>query len=287
MLSDYLNLTKPRISLLFAITGLTALMAEGSLVGHLFRMVIIVLAIFLVGGSANAFNQYFERDIDKTMSRTSARRPLPQGKITPLNALIFSIVMGIIGTLFLLYFGGFLSAVFGLGTILFYSFFYTLWLKPRTPYNIVIGGIAGAMGPFIGWAAATGSVSWVPFLMFLIIFFWTPPHFWALALYHKEDYDKVSLPMLPNIAGDEVTRQQILYYSWTLIPLSLSLYLIGTFQWFYGVVALILSLWFVRKALSVYQKKNVKVYRGLFLYSIMYLMLLFISMIIDTCVFKT
>lgn len=278
----YLNLTKPRISLLFAMTALVSLLVEKSLSSDPLRLWGIVLATFLVGGSANAFNQYFERDIDKLMERTAQRRPLPQGKISPFSALLFSIVIGVLGTMLLLFWGGKLSALLGLGTILFYSFFYTLWLKPRTPYNIVIGGVAGAMGPLIGWAGATGSIGWIPFLMFLIIFFWTPPHFWALALYCKEDYRKVSLPMLPLVAGDEVTRRQIFYYSLVLIPLSLSLFFMDVFQWFYGITAFMLSSYFVWKAFQVYTKKTVRVYSQLFHYSIAYLMFLFVVMMIDT-----
>jgi len=280
----YLSLTKPRISMLFAITALAALLVEGSLLGDPITMWTLVVAIFLVGGSANSFNQYFERDIDKQMGRTAKKRPLPSGKLTPRQALVFTLVIGIIGLVLLYAFGGWLSAAMGLGTILFYSFFYTLWLKPRTPYNIVIGGIAGAMGPLIAWAAVTGTIGWIPFLMFLIIFFWTPPHFWALALYHKDDYKRVSLPMLPLVVGDEITRKQIFCYSLTLVPLSLSLYFIDAFQWLYGLSALLLSLYFVWKAYGVLTIKTVKAYKTLFHYSIAYMMFLFLIMIIDTLV---
>src|SRR3990167_3130649 len=204
----YLELTKPRISLLFATTGLAALVLEGSLSTSW----ILVLAIFLVGGSANSFNQYFERHIDSQMERTAQKRPLPLKKMSPLSALSFSIGIGVIGLGMLFQWGSLLASLLGLFTILFYSFFYTLWLKPRTPYNIVIGGAAGAMGPLIAWAAVTGTLSWIPLAMFAIVFFWTPPHFWALALCCKEDYAKVALPMLPIVAGEEATRKQIFYY---------------------------------------------------------------------------
>jgi len=281
---NYLKLTKPRISLLFAITGLTALLVEGSMSPGSLSFWLLVIAIYLVGGSANAFNQYFERDIDKLMGRTVNRRPLPQGLIRPVAALCFSIVIGIVGTTLLYVLGHPLAALMGLGTILFYSFFYTLWLKPRTPYNIVIGGAAGAMGPLIAWAAVTGTVGWIPFLMFMIIFIWTPPHFWALALYHKEDYARVSLPMLPLVAGDEATRRQILYYSIVLLPLSLSLLLFDVFQWIYGAAALTLGCYFGWRALKVYRVKTVVVYKQLFFYSISYLMFLFSAMIADVLI---
>ena len=281
----YLNLTKPRISLLFAITGLAALMVEGTLLQHLWRFWFVVLAIFMTGGSANAFNQYFERDIDSRMTRTAARRPLPQGEITPKNALRFSIVLGIVATLILLLAGGFLSASFALGTIIFYSFFYTLYLKPRTPYNIVIGGAAGAMGPLIAWGAAAGTVDWIPFLMFLIIFLWTPPHFWALALAHQEDYANVGLPMFPNVAGEEATRKQILYYSFSLIPLPVLFCVLSGLSSFFLFVCIVLSVLFVLGAYRLYRQKDLLFAKQLFGYSIFYLLALFLLVILDVSLF--
>ena len=278
----YLQLTKPRISLLFAITGLTAILMEGSLLARPFRMGVLILAIFLVGGAANAFNQYFERDIDKQMKRTASKRPLPQGVITPRAALIFSVSIGVVGTVALWIWGGGFAALLGLATILYYSFYYTLWLKPRTPYNIVIGGAAGAMGPLIGWAAASGKIGWVPFILFLIVFMWTPPHFWALALCCKEDYAKVSLPMLPIVAGEEVTRRQIVLYSLLLVPLTLSLYFFKVVGPFYLVAALILGGAFLVGGVQLYRKKTVKTYWAFFGFSIAYLLLLFIALMVDT-----
>jgi protoheme IX farnesyltransferase len=279
----YLNLTKPRISLLFAITGLTVLLMERNLISDPWRISLLVLAIFMTGGSANAFNQYFERDRDKLMVRTAKKRPLPQGLISPNSALIFSILLGVLGTFLLWYLGDPLAFLFGLGTIIFYSFYYTLYLKPRTPYNIVIGGVPGAMGPLIAYAAVKGSISWAPFIMFLIIFFWTPPHFWALALACKEDYAKVGLPMLPVVAGEETTRKQIVYYSFCLLPLSLSLYFIKAFGLFYLITSSALGVVFILGALQVYRKKENKTNWQFFAYSIAYLLLLFGAMMIDTC----
>ncbi len=278
----YLELTKPRISLLFAITGLAALVIEGSLSFGTWAPWIIVLALFLVGGSANSFNQYFEREIDARMERTAKKRPLPLQKISPLAALFFSIGIGAVGLGVLFYLGiTALAFLLGLFTILFYSFFYTLWLKPKTPYNIVIGGVAGAMGPLIAWSAITGTIGWEAFVMFLIIFIWTPPHFWALALYHKEDYQKVSLPMLPLVKGDEETRKQIFYYSLALVPLSLSLYLSKSLSLFYVLCALALGSVFVWFSFRLYREKTLPLARRLFGYSIAYLMLLFLTIIID------
>ncbi|MFO1519112.1 MAG: heme o synthase [bacterium] len=283
---DYLNLTKPRISMLFALTGFTVLLMERSVIQDPWRITLLVLAIFMTGGSANAFNQYFERDRDKLMARTAKKRPLPQGKISPESALVFSIVMGIAGTFLLWYLGNPLAFLFGLGTIVFYSFYYTLYLKPKTPYNIVIGGVPGAMGPLIASAAVSGGVGWAPFLMFLIIFFWTPPHFWALALACKDDYSKVGLPMLPVVAGEEVTRRQILWYSFTLLPLSLSLYFIKAFGMFYLVSSTVLGVFFILGAIQVYRKKNDRTNWQFFAYSIVYLLLLFGAMMVDTLVRK-
>jgi protoheme IX farnesyltransferase len=280
----YLNLTKPRISLLFAITGLTVLLMERNLIADPWRITLLVLAIFMTGGSANAFNQYFERDRDKLMVRTAKKRPLPQGIITPNSALVFSILLGVFGTFLLWYLGDPLAFLFGLGTIVFYSFYYTLYLKPRTPYNIVIGGVPGAMGPLIAYAAIKGGISLAPFLMFLIIFFWTPPHFWALALACKDDYAKVGLPMLPVVAGEEATRRQILYYSFALLPLSLSLYFIKAFGMVYLVTSTLLGILFIGGAILVYRKKDNKTNWQFFAYSIVYLLLLFGAMIADSLI---
>lgn len=277
----YLNLTKPRISLLFAFTGLTVLYMERTWIHQPIKMWLIALAIFLVGGSANALNQFFERDRDKLMSRTFKKRPLPQGLMTPAAALVFSIIIGCIGNFILWYWGGWLAFSLGVGTIAFYSFYYTLWLKPRTPYNIVIGGIAGATGPLIAWAAVSGTITWAPFILFLIVFMWTPPHFWALALCCKDDYAKVGLPMLPLVKGDEFTRKQIFLYSLTLLPISLSLYFTGYVGNLYLISASILGVLFIVGAIAVCKIKTIKVYWQFFAYSILYLLLLFSFLIAD------
>lgn len=281
--SAYLNLTKPRISFLFAFTGYTALVAEGTLSMKDYRFWLIVLAIFVVGGAANAFNQYFEREIDSQMARTAKKRSLPMGRLKPRDALAFAVVMSIAGNAMLYVWGGWLSAFWGVFTIAFYSFYYTLWLKPRTPYNIVIGGAAGATAPFIAWAAANQSVGWVPFIMFLIVFLWTPPHFWALALCCKEDYAKVSYPMYPNIYGDQSTRRQILWYSLSLIPVTVSLGLFG-FGPVYILSAAVLSFLFVLGAIRLIKFPSSKRYWQYFGYSIIYLFLLFALMIVDALI---
>lgn len=279
--SAYLNLTKPRISFLFAYTGFATLIFEKSLSIKSFQFWMIVFAIFIVGGGANAFNQYFEREVDSQMARTAKKRSLPRGVIKPRDALTFAIVMSLLGNVMLFIWGNWLACFWGIFTILFYSFYYTMWLKPRTPYNIVIGGAAGATGPFIAWAAASGQVHWVPFILFLIVFLWTPPHFWALALCCKEDYSKVSYPMYPNVYGDKSTRKQILLYSISLLPVTLSLVFFGS-GILYLASAFGLSLLFVLGAMRLIQLPSTKRYWQYFGYSIIYLFLLFTILIIDS-----
>ena len=276
-----LNLTKPRISLLFAVSGLAALVIEASTLHQPLHFWFITLAIFCVGGSANAFNQYFEREIDAQMERTAKKRPLPLSQLSPRVALAFAVLLGILGNFMLWRWGTALAVILGVLTILYYSFYYTLWLKPRTPYNIVIGGAAGATGPLIAWAAVTGHLALMPFLLFLLIFFWTPPHFWALALFYKDDYTKVGYPMLPNVAGDAATRKQILLYSFTLLPIALGMCIEPAIGWIYGLGASVLSITFLWLAYQLYRRADLKSARNLFAYSILYLMLLLLFLIAD------
>src|SRR3989338_655252 len=280
-MKHYLNLTKPRISFLFAFTGLTALVMEGNLGARSFQFWMIGLAIFLVGGSANSFNQFFEREVDARMARTAKKRPLPLGLVSPRGAFIFSVMIGLIGLGILCAYESFLAFGLGLATILFYSFYYTLWLKPRTPYNIVIGGAAGATGPLIAWACVSNQLWGIPLVMFLIIFFWTPPHFWSLALCCKEDYKEVGYPMLPLVKGVEETRKQILYYSYSLLPLSLSLYFLKGMGNIYLITSFILGFLFILGALKIRKNPTIKAYWQFFGYSIVYLFLLFTVMIVD------
>lgn len=279
---DYLTLTKPRISFLFALTGVAALMVDGRVFADLWIMPILGIAIFMVGGGANALNQFFEREVDKQMARTAKKRPLPQGKITATNALIFSIAISLAGLVLLFIWGNIWASLSGLGTIIFYSFYYTLWLKPKTPYNIVIGGAAGAMGPIIAWLAIAGSLSWEPIVMFALVFMWTPPHFWALALCCKDDYQRVSYPMLPLVKGDAFTRKQIVAYSLFLLPISIPLFWAENLGLFYLIVAVVLGVFFIWGAYQLSQIHQKRVYWRFFGYSIVYLFLLFISMMIDS-----
>lgn len=266
--------------LLVIFTGTASLALEGSLSDNPGKFLLVLLGLFLAGGSANALNQYFERDIDAKMSRTQKRRPLPLSQITPQAALSFSIAIGVAGVLVFALFFNWLTAALALGTILFYSLYYTLWLKPRTMQNIVIGGIAGAMAPIGAWTAATGQMAIAPVILFAIIFLWTPPHFWALAMVCKDDYEKVNLPMLPVIKGEKATLNYILIYTIIVVLFSFLLMAYGG-GIVYLVSAILLGGWFVWKAIDARRNPDHKKLRGLFGYSIVYLFALFLAVIID------
>jgi len=282
-LPELIQLMKPTIMLLVLLTGAAALVLEGSLIHRPLRFALVMLGLLLAGGCANALNQYFERDLDAQMGRTRRRRPLPKGTITPREALTFAITIGAGSVALFGFVFNWFAAAMAAFTIFFYSFYYTLWLKPRTHLNIVIGGAAGAMAPVIAWAAATGSMSWTPWILFLIIFLWTPPHFWALALCVKKDYQAVAIPMLPVIKGDAETRRQILVYTLWLVGISLAL-LAAKAGLLYLVFALGLGGLFLWKAFRVWRaKENTKAW-GLFKYSIIYLMTLFVAMMADKAV---
>jgi protoheme IX farnesyltransferase len=281
--SYYFQLTKPTIMLLVIITGATALFMEGSLLYQPGKFILVLIALYLTGGSANALNQYFERDIDSLMERTKTRRPLPLGRIQATNAFIFSVAIGIIGVLMFGIIFNWLTAALSLMTILFYSLFYTLYLKPNTKSNIVIGGIAGAMAPVGAWTAATGEFALAPWILFLIIFLWTPPHFWALAAFRTEDYKKSGLPMLPVVKGIDFTMKQILIYSIMLVATTLSLYWLYS-SWIYLLVALIAGSLFLKKSFRAKKEQTDKQFRGLFGYSILYLFALFFTIIIESSI---
>ena len=280
-ISYYFQLTKPTIMLLVIITGATALFMEGSLIGEPLKFLLVLIALYLTGGSANALNQYFERDIDSLMERTKNRRPLPLGRIQPTNAFIFSISIGIIGVLMFGLIFNWLTALLSLATILFYSLFYTLYLKPNTKNNIVIGGVAGAMAPVGAWTAATGEFALAPWILFMIIFLWTPPHFWALASFRTDDYKKSGLPMLPVVMGVDFTMKQILIYTVVLVAVTLSLYWVYS-SWIYLTVAIVAGFIFLKKSYNAKQDQSIKQLRGLFGYSILYLFALFFTIIIET-----
>jgi protoheme IX farnesyltransferase len=278
--NSYLQLTKPSIMLLVLAGGLTGVIMEGSLVGEPLKLSLFLLGLFLTGGCANALNQYFEREIDARMTRTCGRRPLPLKKLDPLAALVFSIAIGLAGILILALIFNLLTAFLATATILFYGLVYTLWLKPNTSLNIVIGGVAGAMAPVGAWTAATGQMALTPWLVFLIIFFWTPPHFWSLAIRFRDDYRTARLPMLPLVKGRESTLNQIYYYTLALFGISL-LPLTVNFGWFYLTAASVLGLIFIRKTYIARKSRDIVKIWSVFKYSIVYLFAIFAALIIN------
>ena len=277
--STYLRLTKPRIMLLVLVAAATALVFEGSLLYRPMKLLVFFVGIYLTGGAANALNQYFERQIDARMDRT-CRRPLPLGLISPTHALIFAVAIGLIGVILLGAVFNLLTAGLALATILFYSLVYTLWLKPRTPQNIVIGGAAGAMAPVGAWAAATGSTAVMPWVLFIIIFFWTPPHSWSLALRYKDEYGRAGLPMMPVTHGPERTLSWILLTTVATVGASM-LHLFAGGGWIYGISALALGSEFIRRAWLARETQDMYRIWGTFTYSIVYLFGLLGAMMAD------
>jgi protoheme IX farnesyltransferase len=274
---DFVQLMKPRVMSLVVFTALVGLVAApGQL--HPVLAVIALLAIAVGAGAAGALNMWYDADIDARMARTAAR-PIPRGHVTAEEALTFGTVLAIgavltLGVLVNWAAGGLLALTIG-----FYVFVYTIWLKRRTPQNIVIGGAAGAFPPMIGWAAVTGGVSLESLLLFLIIFMWTPPHFWALALYRARDYERAGVPMLPVVAGPDETRRQIVLYAVLLVPLAMTPAFIGLGGAAYAVASAVLGAVFLTLAVNVYRVREGRAAdhaaKRLFGFSILYLFLLF------------
>ena len=275
---DFWALTKPRVMSLVVFTALCGLLAAPGDIHPVIGFTAI-LCIALGAGACGALNQYYEADIDAKMARTS-RRPLPAGRMDRQSALHFGIGLaafsvGIMGVAV-----NWLSAGLLAFSIFFYAIVYTIWLKPNTPQNIVIGGAAGAFPPVIGWAAVTGDVTLLPILLFAIIFLWTPPHFWALALFMKTDYGAAGIPMMPNVKGQKVTRNQIFAYSFPMAATAVLPFVIGQTGWLYGVTSIALNLVFLVLAYRVWKNDAIeaaamKPEKQLFAFSILYLFLLF------------
>jgi protoheme IX farnesyltransferase len=276
-IGDFLELMKPRVMSLVVFTSLAGLFAApGSL--HPVLAMIAIVCIAAGAGASGALNMWYDADIDARMARTAAR-PIPRGRVTPDEALAFGSVLSVISVMTLGVLINWVAGALLALTIGYYVFFYTMWLKRRTPQNIVIGGAAGSFPPMIGWAAVTGGVSIESVLMFLIIFMWTPPHFWALALYRCRDYERVGVPMLPVVAGPDETRRQILLYSLVLVPLAVSPYFIGLGGIVYAAVSTVLGFMFLWLAVKVWRTREGReadhAAKQLFGFSILYLFLLF------------
>lgn len=283
VIKSYWQLTKPRIILLLLITtaGGMWIAAQGQVDPVL--LLVTLLSGTFAAGSANTINCLYDRDIDYIMERTRSR-PLPSGRVSPRDALIFAITLAALSFGLLAYFANLLSACLAMSGIFFYVVVYTHWLKRHSTQNIVIGGAAGAIPPLVGWAAVTGDLSWAAWVLFAIVFLWTPPHFWALAIMIREDYAKVGVPMLPVVDGNELTSKQIFYYTLSLIPVSLLLvYPLHVMGAVYAAIALLLGGIFVQKAWKLMQaSSDLMVARSTFKYSILYMMLLCAGMGIDS-----
>jgi len=278
LLSDYLELTKPKVQSLLLLTTIATMYVAGDPSPGL--VALTCLGGYLSAGGAGAVNHWFDRDIDKLMKRT-ASRPIPAGRIAPRSALIFGCLLAFLSLLELSLTVNPLAAALSFSGFLGYVFIYTVWLKRRTPQNIVIGGAAGAVPPLVGWAAVTGSVSGTALFLFFIVFFWTPPHFWALSLLMKDEYAKVGVPMMPVVHGEPETRRQILLYSILLYAVTQLPFCAGGFGDIYLVASLALGVGFVAGAVRLYRRADRASALRLYLYSLAYLALLFCAMVAD------
>ncbi|MGD9836424.1 MAG: heme o synthase [Afipia sp.] len=284
--ADYIALLKPRVMSLVVFTALVGLVIAP---GHFHPVLAItsILCIAVGGGASGALNMWYEGDIDALMSRT-ANRPIPRGRILPGEALAFGLTLAFFSVMTLGILVNWLAGALLAFTIFFYVVVYTMGLKRYTAQNIVIGGAAGALPPVVAWAAATGSLSPEPILLFLIIFLWTPPHFWALALFRTDDYGRANIPMLPNVAGPDATRLQILLYTILLVAVAASPWPLGYFSAIYGVTSLVLGAGMLWYAVSVYRHRTgsaaLRATRGLFKFSILYLFALFAVLLLEVVV---
>jgi len=280
--SDFVALLKPRVMTLVVFSGAVGLfVAPGAL--HPLLAVVAILCIAVGSGAAGAINMWYERDIDAVMARTSDR-PLPAGRVAPGDALGFAVVLAVASVVLMAFATNVVAAGLLALAILFYVFVYTVWLKRRTPQNIVIGGAAGAFPPMIGWAAVSGDVSLVSLSLFAVIFLWTPPHFWALALYRSGDYARAGIPMMPVVAGRASTKRQMLAYTLILVPVSLTPALLGGAGLVYAAGAAVLGLMFIASALRVLREPEGAedtAAKAMFGFSILYLFLLFAVLLAD------
>jgi protoheme IX farnesyltransferase len=276
---DFVSLTKPRIISLLLVTTVAPMFVAGT--PSWLTVLVVTLGGYLMAGGANAVNMYLDRDIDETMARTRLR-PIPSGRLAPSAVLAFGVALAAAATWLLAAFVNVLTAALALAGFYAYVFLYTRWLKRSTPQNIVIGGAAGAIPPLVGWAAATGSLDLTAWYLFLIVFYWTPPHFWALALLKQRDYARAGVPMAPNVWGERETKDEMVWYTCILVALTLLPVAFSAFGWVYLASALALDalllhgVWRVRRA----QEWTEAAWR-LYKFSLLYLALLFVAMVID------
>ena len=278
VLSDYVELTKPKVQSLLLLTTVTSMEIAGS--PSISLIAVTCLGGYLSAGGAGAVNHYWDRDIDATMSRT-ASRPIPAGRVSPRAALIYGFTLALASFVLLSTAVNLLAACLALGGFVGYVGVYTMWLKRRTPQNIVIGGAAGAVPPLVGWAATRGSLSWTAIYLFAIVFYWTPPHFWALSLLMKDEYAKAGVPMMPVVRGEGETRRQILLYSLLLYAITQLPFCAGAFGGIYLVSSIVLGVAFVAGAWLLYRRADRRTALRLYLFSLLYLALLFAAMVLD------
>jgi protoheme IX farnesyltransferase len=276
--ADYVTLTKPKVQLLLLLTTVTTMYVAGD--PSLGLVALTLLGGSLSAGGAGAVNHYLDRDIDAQMART-ATRPVPSGRIAPRAALLYGIALAVLSFALLSLTVNLLAALLSLSGFLGYVFVYTLWLKRTTPQNIVIGGAAGAVPPLVGWAAVTGGVESTALYLFAIVFYWTPPHFWALSLLMKDEYARVGVPMMPVVRGEVETRRQILLYTCLLLVLTLLPVAFGFFGAVYGATALLLGAGFIALAVRLQRRADRRSALRAYLYSLAYLAVLFCAMVLD------
>jgi protoheme IX farnesyltransferase len=278
VVADYVALTKPKVQSLLLLTTVATMLVAGS--PSVSLVLLTCLGGYLSAGGAGAVNHWFDRDIDAQMART-ATRPIPSGRVGPSAALAFGTVLAALSLIELSVFVNPTAALLSFTGFLGYVFVYTLWLKRRTPQNIVIGGAAGAIPPLVGWAAVRGTVGGTAILLFAIVFFWTPPHFWALSLLMKDEYAKVGVPMLPVVRGEAETRRQIVLYSVLLYAVTQLPFCAGGFGAIYLVASLILGGAFIGGAVLLQRRADRRTALKLYLFSLLYLALLFCAMVVD------
>lgn len=283
--SDYVMLTKPRIVVLLLVTTLVPMFLAGPTAPGGALVFWVMVGGFLAAGGANTLNQYLDRDIDHVMARTRLR-PLPGGRMKPAQVLAFGIAQTLLSVALLWWAANLLTALLALAGNLFYVFIYTRSLKRTSTQNIVVGGAAGAFPPLVGWAAVANEISLLPILLFLIIFYWTPPHFWALALFRRREYHAAGVPMLPVIAGERETHRQILVYSVLLALVSSAPALLQLLGPLYLAAALALNAIFLKQAWEIYRTPSTRVVWRLYMYSLLYLALLFMAMALDRLFFQ-
>ena len=274
------DMTRPRVLLLVLFTGLPVLGMAGARIEDAGRVIAVLFGTALAGAASSTLNAWIERDSDAHMARTR-NRPLPASAVQPQHAMILGIGLSVVSTLFLAWVGGIFAAAVGLATILFYVFVYTIWLKPRTPQNIVIGGAAGATAPLIAEAALRGELTWASWILFLIVFLWTPPHFWAIAIFRKEEYAEAGFPMMPNVIGERATRRQSLAYALLLTAVTVLPAPLGLLSWGYAAIALAAGAWFSWWVVRSMRADDPKVDYQVFRVSIAYLFLVFGAMLAD------